>query len=193
MSLCGQRFAHACTIATTSALAVAVLGAGIAGVEASESRELGAAVNVQNYADTKASKAVEVLGRTGSGQSLKGLRDHLIALTNSERRRTGCKPLKEVAKLQSSAQAHASDMSARRYLSHTSKSGRSFDRRIRSTGFDARPFGENIASGYYSVGAVHQAWMRSPSHRENILYCKFSKVGVGIHPRGGYWVQDFGG
>jgi len=42
----------------------------------------------------------------------------------------------------------------------------------------ARSTGENVASGYETAEAVVNAWLGSPSHRENIRG-DFSKIGIG--------------
>jgi uncharacterized protein YkwD len=34
--------------------------------------------------------------------------------------------------------------------------------------------------------------MNSAGHRNNILNCSFTALGVGYEPNGDYWVQDFG-
>jgi uncharacterized protein YkwD len=53
--------------------------------------------------------------------------------------------------------------------------------------------GENL---YYSsvvdVTRGHQAFMRSPAHRENVLFARYEKIGVGIHRngKGEFWVTQ---
>ncbi len=54
--------------------------------------------------------------------------------------------------------------------------------------------GENIAYGQRHADWVMRDWMNSPSHRDNILYPDYGKVGVGLYegPDGVlYWVQVF--
>jgi uncharacterized protein YkwD len=82
-------------------------------------------------------------------------------------------------------------MATGKYFSHTSRDGRSFDRRITDAGHPF-PGGENIARGQRTPAAVTSAWMSSPGHRANILHCAFTTIGVGHDPRGPHWVQDFG-
>jgi Cysteine-rich secretory protein family len=59
--------------------------------------------------------------------------------------------------------------------------------------------GENIAAGYDSAQKVVAAWMNSEGHRQNILNCRFTSIGIGYDPGRvrsdwgpGSWVQDFG-
>jgi len=37
-----------------------------------------------------------------------------------------------------------------------------------------------------------ESWMNSQGHKDNILNCDFTKIGVGVTTSGWYWVQDFG-
>ena len=117
----------------------------------------------------------------------------MLQLTNEARARAGCRPLTYNTQLERAAQGHADDMSRKRYLSHTSKDGRTFDKRIYATGYDGNIVGENIASGFDTPQEVFRAWMNSPAHRENIERCKFSEIGIGYNLDGGYWGQSFGG
>ena len=55
-------------------------------------------------------------------------------------------------------------------------------------------YGENIAWGYTSEAAVHQAWMDSPGHRRNIEGAAFTGLGVGLAANANgrrYWVEVF--
>ena len=115
----------------------------------------------------------------------------VLRMTNAERARHGCAPLRLDARLSRAASGHARSMSARHFLSHSSPDGRNWAQRIRATGY-RDPGGENIAEGFGSVEAVMSAWMHSPEHRANILRCGFRRIGVGHAAAGGYWVQDFG-
>jgi ribosomal protein L24E len=51
--------------------------------------------------------------------------------------------------------------------------------------------GENIATGSagVNVGALHNAWMHSPEHRDNILSPGYQSVGIGVYcaPNGSIW------
>jgi uncharacterized protein YkwD len=115
----------------------------------------------------------------------------VVRLTNEERARRGCSALAVDGRLVNVAQAHAVDMAAFGYLSHTSRDGRTWDRRVRDAGYP-NPAGENIARGQTSAAAVVQAWLNSPGHAANIRNCSFRTIGTGYDSRGHYWVQDFG-
>ncbi|MFC6077332.1 CAP domain-containing protein [Microbispora bryophytorum] len=121
------------------------------------------------------------------------IENEVVRLTNVEREKAGCGPLKHDARLRSAAYAHSADMSAKNYFDHTSKDGRSFADRITATGYTWRAAAENIAKGYGTAQAVVQGWMNSPGHRQNILNCNYTDIGVGYVAAGGpYWTQDFG-
>ncbi|MCR5675753.1 MAG: CAP domain-containing protein [Lachnospiraceae bacterium] len=55
-------------------------------------------------------------------------------------------------------------------------------------------FGENLAEFYNTPEEVVDAWMNSPSHKENIMDGEFSTCGIAIYKDGGeyYWAQEFG-
>lgn len=115
----------------------------------------------------------------------------VATLTNAERAKAGCAPLRVDSRLTTSAQGHATDLAVNNYFSHTSLDGRTSDVRIRNAGYPS-PGGENIAKGQTSPAAVMTAWMNSTGHRANILNCAFAAIGVGFDARGNYWVQNFG-
>ena len=117
----------------------------------------------------------------------------VIAATNAERAEAGCGPVRADSRLSSAAQRHASDMAANDYFSHTDQNGNGSADRMRDAGFSGSATGENIAYGQESASEVVSAWMDSAGHRENILDCDYTRVGVGYDSRGDYWVQDFGG
>ncbi|GAA5041831.1 uncharacterized protein YkwD [Thermocatellispora tengchongensis] len=121
--------------------------------------------------------------------------NEVVRLTNAERAKAGCKALVHDAKLHTAALNHSKDMAANNYFSHTSRSGKTFDQRIKEAGFaPIRALGENIAYGYRTPAEVVKGWMNSSGHRANILNCSYTHIGVGMAKRGDtpYWTQDFG-
>jgi uncharacterized protein YkwD len=124
----------------------------------------------------------------------------VLALTNQERAKAGCGPLRTNSALTKAAQAHASDMVDQHYFAHDSLDGRSPFDRMKAAGFKGGAMAENIAVGYSSPSAVVTGWMNSPGHRANILNCTYTMIGIGydsgqVKPDwgNGSWVQDFGG
>jgi len=71
--------------------------------------------------------------------------------------------------------------------------------RMAAAGYRGSGWGENIAACYDSAQKVVAAWMNSEGHRQNILNCRFTSIGIGYDPGRvrsdwgpGSWVQDFG-
>ena len=118
----------------------------------------------------------------------------MIRLVNQARNQARCKDVHNNSKLHSTARAHSADMAQRRYFDHTAPNGTDPGQRITAAGYAWSAYGENIAAGYPDAVSVMRGWMNSPGHRENILNCRFSNLGVGLYltpDRGGYWTQDF--
>lgn len=106
---------------------------------------------------------------------------------NKIRRDHGLSPLHVDNKLRNAARAHAADMVARHYFSHTGPGGAGPEDRIRVAGYTrgARQWkvGETIAYGTGRQGtprAIVKAWMNSPPHRAIILTPDFEDGGAGI-------------
>jgi uncharacterized protein YkwD len=119
------------------------------------------------------------------------LATQIVSLVNNERADAGCDPVAEEPHLDTAAQKHSDDMSARDYFSHDTPEGVHFDERIRDAGY-SKPGAENIAKGATSAAQVMEMWMNSSGHRANILNCSLTKLGVGVTKSGWYWTQDFG-
>ncbi|MET7303584.1 sigma-70 family RNA polymerase sigma factor [Embleya sp. NPDC005575] len=120
-----------------------------------------------------------------------GPAEKVLAITNSERAKAGCGALTLDSRLTRAAQLHSEDMSANGYLSHTSQDGRTFVDRARAQSF-ANPGAENIARGQNSPEQVMKSWMNSPGHRDNILNCSLTKMGLGVDSKDWTWTQIFG-
>jgi uncharacterized protein YkwD len=123
------------------------------------------------------------------------LETQVVAHTNTERAKHGCKALIVSPGLTKAARGHSSDMAKYNYFSHTGRNGSTFTARVKAAGY-APAVGENIAWGYTGTTGVMTGWMNSPGHRKNILNCKAAKIGVGVarDAKGTiYWTQEFGG
>lgn len=124
---------------------------------------------------------------------LSGPAAQVVTLTNAQRVKAGCKPLKVDPRLNLSAQRHTADMANRNYFEHEDPEGHDFADREKAAGFVGDSGGENIAMGQTSAAEVMNDWMNSPGHRRNILDCSFTLIGVGYVANGHYWTQNFGG
>ena len=128
-----------------------------------------------------------------------------LALVNDARQMQGLSELRLGSELNEAAQAHATDMLERKYYAHTSPEGNTVADRYRDAGGKRwRLTAENIArcSGcptpldLAQVERLHEGWMNSPLHRENILRRGLDRFGFGIAAETNgalYAVQTFAG
>jgi uncharacterized protein YkwD len=119
----------------------------------------------------------------------------LARLVNEERGRHRLAPLSFSPLLARTAEEHSRDMARNHFFSHNSPDGRGTEARIKRAGYRWWAFGENIGCGQDSPEKIMAAWMKSSSHRENILSPAYSEIGIGFF-RGGecryYWTGLFG-
>jgi uncharacterized protein YkwD len=131
---------------------------------------------------------------TGSvGGDEPGVQQEVLALVNDARRSSGCPPLAVNTLLVEAAREHAVDMADRGYFAHRDPSGEGAGDRVSDTGYDWATYAENIARGQDSPAEVVDDWLHSPVHRENIMTCAHTEVGVGLAfdaDHRPYWVQD---
>jgi uncharacterized protein YkwD len=121
-----------------------------------------------------------------------------VDLVNQERARRGLSQLELDTTLIVAARKHSDEMREKKYFNHhspTSGIKTPMDRYLRE--LSARPsyacVGENLF--YCSIVDVqrgHTAFMNSPTHRENVLFPRFEKIGVGVvkNERGEFWVTQ---
>ncbi|MCK2217004.1 CAP domain-containing protein [Actinomadura sp. ATCC 31491] len=120
--------------------------------------------------------------------------NEVVRLTNAERAKGGCRPLTHDARLRRAAFGHSADMAKNDYFEHDSQDGRDLVDRIRATGFTGSAWAENIAMGQRTAAEVVKGWMRSAGHRQNIMNCAYTHIGVGAAKDAQgqiYWTQDF--
>lgn len=135
--------------------------------------------------------AVTSCGPAASAESvnLKKMRAQALDLVNDARGRNGLPRLQPGPMLDEAAQAHASDMLRRDYYSHRSPDGETVSDRFEDAGGSRWELvAENIAKcsgcpsppGPDRVRELHEGWMNSPPHRENILRRGLERFGFGI-------------
>lgn len=117
--------------------------------------------------------------------------ERILAIVNAERAAAGCRAVTIDDRLARAAQLHSEDMSDNGYFSHSSQDGRTFGDRAQAQGY-ATPGGENIARGQNSPESVMDAWMNSQGHRDNILNCSLTTMGLGLVTDDWTWTQVFG-
>lgn len=106
--------------------------------------------------------------------------DELLILTNQKRQENGLSPLSLNGQLNSAAQNKANDMLSKNYWAHIAPDGTTPWYFIKNTGYTYIYAGENLARGYNSAGDVLNAWLASPTHRENIMSSKYNNVGFAV-------------
>jgi uncharacterized protein YkwD len=104
----------------------------------------------------------------------------LYSLTNEERTKLGLPALKENSQLAEAAQKKATDMFAKNYWAHFSPTGGSPWDFIKQAGYQYEFAGENLAKNFLFSKNVVDAWMNSPTHRENILKKEYTEVGYAV-------------
>ncbi|WP_052504599.1 cell wall-binding repeat-containing protein [Rossellomorea aquimaris] len=118
----------------------------------------------------------------------------ILDQANALRARHLVAPLQSDTKAQEVARAHSKDMATRNFFSHDNPDGLSSFQRMDQAGISYSSAGENIAAGQFNAIAVHDAWVNSPGHRQNILSPLFKKLGAGVYfggEYGVYYTQDF--
>lgn len=106
--------------------------------------------------------------------------EDLISLTNKERSQRGLSPLKLNLELCQAAEAKAHDMFLESYWAHVAPDGTEPWDFIDEAGYAYLSAGENLAKDFNHSSSVVRAWMKSSSHRDNILSSKFDDIGVAV-------------
>lgn len=106
--------------------------------------------------------------------------DKLLELTNEEREKAGLSPLTYNEQLAAAAESKAKDMFNHDYWSHYGPDGATPWSFILSSGYKYEYAGENLAKNFMFSDGVVQAWMDSPTHRENILRSEYQEIGFAI-------------
>jgi hypothetical protein len=104
----------------------------------------------------------------------------IISLTNVERASAAMPSLAENSVLSQAAQAKAEHMAAFSYFAHVGPDGKQPWAWIAEAGYDYRVAGENLAVRFVDSSDVVEAWMASPTHRENIVKSSYEEIGIGI-------------
>lgn len=150
---------------------------------------LGALAVAGSMPTTAAAATCHGVDRVPTAETVGQARSATLCLLNRERSAKDLPTLRPEVRLARAALGHGRDMVANDYFAHDSRSGRSFDERIRGAGYlkgaSRWTLGENLAwgSGRASTPrSIVKAWMASPPHRRNVLQRAFSEIGVAITP-----------
>jgi uncharacterized protein YkwD len=105
---------------------------------------------------------------------------NIIKLVNDARIKEGLKPLEENPELSAAAAQKAEDMIKKDYFSHDSPEGRTPWHWIEKNNYDYEYAGENLAMNFTTAEEEQKAWMKSPTHRKNILSENYQEIGAAI-------------
>ena len=105
---------------------------------------------------------------------------NMISLLNQSRTEAEIEPLKENLTLLKFAEEKAKDMISRDYFSHDTPEGKRPWQWINRAEYDYVYAGENLAMDFHTAEVVHAAFMKSPSHRRNILNPKYKDVAIAV-------------
>ncbi len=106
--------------------------------------------------------------------------ESVLALVNADRSADGLPPLKLNAALNQAAALKADDMFQKGYFSHNSPKGETPWQWVKQSGYQYQSAGENLAINYSSAEKQHAAWMKSTTHRSNILNGKYQDTGIAV-------------
>lgn len=106
--------------------------------------------------------------------------EEIIELTNEKRLEKGTGTLRLNSLLSAAAQMKGEDMLSKGYWSHVSPDGIQPWKFFLDQGYKYRYAGENLARDFSNPRAVVDAWMASPSHKENLLSAKYEEIGVAV-------------
>ncbi len=123
-------------------------------------------------------------GSTSSGSVMGYATDisatKLLEMTNQERTKAGLSPLRYNDLLSAAAHAKANDMFTKNYWSHYGPNNENPWQFILGSGYDYEFAGENLAKNFLFSNGVVNAWMASPTHRENIMRKEYTDVGFAV-------------
>lgn len=106
--------------------------------------------------------------------------ENLVTRTNIERERARLYPLTVNRDLIRAAEKKTRDMIAYGYFSHTTPGGKPFYLWIQEEKYQYKSAGENLAISFISEEDVMNAWMKSVTHRENLLDKNYSEIGIAV-------------
>jgi hypothetical protein len=117
---------------------------------------------------------------------------YLLSAANQEREARGLPQLRRNPQLAHAAAGHAREMAVHQTISHQFSGEPELTDRGASAGVPFSVISENVAEAP-SVVQIHDMWMHSEHHRENLLDPAVDAVGISVIARDGelYAVEDF--
>jgi uncharacterized protein YkwD len=128
----------------------------------------------------------------GNSQALHNKAEQLFSMANQVRAARGLSALQWDPALASAALYHCSRMAAEGPISHQYAGEPDLGARAGQAGAHFSLLEENVADGEQPA-EIHDAWMHSQGHRDNLLNPAVDRLGVAVVARGNrlYAVEDF--
>ncbi|KKQ52101.1 MAG: hypothetical protein UT19_C0004G0062 [Candidatus Woesebacteria bacterium GW2011_GWB1_39_10b] len=104
----------------------------------------------------------------------------VINLTNQKRAENGVASLSTSVLLTEAARLKGEHMLVNDYWAHTAPDGTEPWTFFTDVGYKYRYAGENLARDFSNPNSAIEAWLASPSHRENMLSGKYKEIGVAV-------------
>lgn len=104
----------------------------------------------------------------------------VIRLTNQKRLQAGLTELTPNQTLSNAAYTKGRDMIDRDYWAHVAPDGTQPWKFFKDFDYKYRYAGENLARDFSNASSAVDAWMNSPTHKENILNPKYKEIGIGV-------------
>lgn len=104
----------------------------------------------------------------------------VVNLTNQKRSELGLPALTFNQTLSNAAYTKGRDMIDKDYWAHVAPDGTQPWKFFTDFGYKYRYAGENLARDFSNASSAVDAWMNSPTHKENILNPKYKEIGIGV-------------
>lgn len=104
----------------------------------------------------------------------------ILDLTNNARMAENLNPLQNNERLSQAAENKAKDILEKQYFAHTNPNGKPFYEWIEDSGYNYLYAGENLAIDFQEAETIIEEWLKSPTHRANILNGNYSEIGIGV-------------
>lgn len=106
--------------------------------------------------------------------------DEVVRLTNIKRAEGGLSELKLDQTLTNAALAKGTHMIEKDYWAHVAPDGTEPWYFFANAGYNYKYAGENLARDFSNPTDAVNAWMASPSHRENLMSDKYTEIGIAV-------------
>lgn len=122
--------------------------------------------------------ALPLTAMASSTDEATAFKSEVLRLTNIEREKAGLAPLQAIEELNELAQIRSDEIKIK--FSHTRPNNEKWFTVFQNSSLKYKKAGENLAFGFRKPADLVKAWMRSDSHKANILSPEFEHLGIGF-------------